>query len=87
MASTYAFLRLSNMPRTTASNRCLKVLANFLNGSRRLPVENLNSRLRNYFFLLRQLDTPYLSLLQFFLNHRTFQRSRRPNESAKVRKN
>jgi hypothetical protein len=40
-------------------------------------VENLNSRLRNYFFLRRQLGTPYLGLLQFFLNHRTFIRSRR----------
>lgn len=30
-------------------------------------VENLNSRLRNYFFLRRQLGAPYLDLLQFFL--------------------
>jgi len=34
-------------------------------------VENLNSRLRNYFFLRRQLGASYLHLLQFFLNHRT----------------
>jgi hypothetical protein len=40
-------------------------------------VENLNSRLRNYFFLRRQLGTDYLSLLQFFLNHRPLQRSDR----------
>jgi hypothetical protein len=39
--------------------------------------ENLNSRLRNYFFLRRQLGSGYLSLLQFFLNHRRFQRSER----------
>ena len=39
-------------------------------------VENLNSRLRNYFTLRRQLGGEYLSLLQFFLNHRTFLRSR-----------
>lgn len=39
-------------------------------------VENLNSRLRNYFTLRRQLGAQYLSLLQFFLNHRTFLRSR-----------
>ena len=39
-------------------------------------VENLNSRLRNYFFLRRQLAAPYLGLLQFFLNHRTFLRSK-----------
>jgi hypothetical protein len=37
--------------------------------------ENLNSRLRCYFFLRRQLGPDYLSLLQFFLNHRRFQRS------------
>jgi hypothetical protein len=38
-------------------------------------VENLNSRLRNYFFLRRQLGSDYLQLLQFFLNHRRFLRS------------
>jgi hypothetical protein len=38
-------------------------------------VENLNSRLRNYFFLRRQLGPEYLALLQFFLNHRRFLRS------------
>jgi hypothetical protein len=37
--------------------------------------ENLNSRLRGYFFLRRELGSGYLSLLQFFLNHRRFQRS------------
>jgi hypothetical protein len=39
-------------------------------------VENLNSRLRNYFFLRRHLGPNYLGLLQFFLNHRRFQRSK-----------
>ena len=38
-------------------------------------VENLNSRLRNYFFLRKQLGSEYLDLLRFFLNHRTFMRS------------
>lgn len=38
-------------------------------------VENLNSRLRGYFFLRRQLGADYLSLLQFFLNHRRLERS------------
>jgi len=38
-------------------------------------VENLNSRLRNYFFLRKQLGPDYLNLLQFFLNHRQFMRS------------
>ena len=38
-------------------------------------VENLNSRLRSYFFLRRQLGEDYLALLQFFLNHRRYLRS------------
>ena len=41
-------------------------------------VENLNSRLRNYFFLRKTLGSGYLELLQFFLNHRIFIRSSRP---------
>ncbi len=35
-------------------------------------VENLNSRLRNYFFLRQSLGDSYLSTLQVFLNHRCF---------------
>ncbi|MEO6322520.1 MAG: hypothetical protein ABIR56_17705 [Polaromonas sp.] len=46
-------------------------------------VENLNSWLRTYFTLRRQLGTPYLGLLQFFLNHRTFARSRCPERVGK----
>ena len=46
-------------------------------------VENLNSRLRGYFFLRRQLGGPYLELLRFFLNHRRFLRSRRPERVGK----
>lgn len=38
-------------------------------------IENLNSRLRTYFFLRRQLGEGYLDLLRFFLNHHKFQRS------------
>lgn len=38
-------------------------------------VENLNSRLRNYFTLRRHLGPDYLTLLQFYLNHRRFERS------------
>lgn len=38
-------------------------------------IENLNSRLRSYFFLRRHLDGDSLALLQFFLNHRRFVRS------------
>ena len=38
-------------------------------------VENLNSRLRNYFTLRKQLGNDYLELLRFFLNHRRFNAS------------
>ena len=37
--------------------------------------ENLNRRLSCYFFLRRELGPDYLSLLQFFLNHRRLERS------------
>lgn len=46
-------------------------------------VENLNSRLRNYFFLRKQLGPSYLNLLQFFLNHRQFMRSDVPEQVGK----
>ena len=46
-------------------------------------VENLNSRLRNYFFLRRSLGDDYLNLLQFFLNHRCFMRSLKPERVGK----
>ena len=46
-------------------------------------VENLNSRLRNYFFLRRDLCNGYLDLLRFFLNHHGFQRSRRTERANK----
>jgi hypothetical protein len=46
-------------------------------------IENLNSRLRNYFFLRRHLGPDYLALLQFFLNHRRFLRSERPERIGK----
>jgi len=38
-------------------------------------IENLNSRLRNYFTLRRMLGNDYLEILKFFLNHRRFMRS------------
>jgi hypothetical protein len=38
-------------------------------------IENINSRLRGYFCLRRELGADYLSLLQFFLNHRRLLRS------------
>ena len=46
-------------------------------------VENLNSRLRTYFFLRRQLGKDYLTLLQFFLNHRRDPRSEVPSRVGK----
>ena len=46
-------------------------------------VENFNSRLRNYFFLRKQLGSGYLDLLRFFLNHRTFGESRIPERVGK----
>lgn len=46
-------------------------------------VENLNSRLRNYFFLRRSVGDSYLSLLQFFCDHRCFLRSRVPERVGK----
>ena len=46
-------------------------------------VENLNSRLRNYFSLRKQLGKDYLTILQFFLNHRRFMRSEREERVEK----
>jgi hypothetical protein len=46
-------------------------------------IENLNSRLRNYFFLRKQLGGGYLQLLQFFLNHRRLLRSRQGGRQEK----
>jgi hypothetical protein len=46
-------------------------------------VENLNSRLRTYFTLRRELGPDYLTLLQFYLNHRRFPRSERPERVGK----
>jgi hypothetical protein len=46
-------------------------------------IENLNSRLRSYFFLRRHLGSEYLALLQFFLNHRRFLRSERSERVGK----
>jgi hypothetical protein len=46
-------------------------------------IENLNSRLRGYFFLRRHLGADYLALLQFFLNHRRFLRSEHPERVGK----
>ncbi len=46
-------------------------------------IENINSRLRSYFFLRREIGAGYLELLQFFLNHRRFLRSEHPERVDK----
>lgn len=46
-------------------------------------VENLNSRLRNYFFLRNNLGPEYLELLRFFFNHRRFTASEHPDRKGK----
>jgi hypothetical protein len=46
-------------------------------------IENLNSRLRGYFFLRRHLGGDDLTLLPFFLNHRRFLRSEHPERVGK----
>lgn len=49
-------------------------------------MSDLNSRLCRYFFLRRRLGDAYLSLLQFFLNHRVFICSRRAERVGKTPK-
>ena len=46
-------------------------------------IENFNSRLRNYFFLRKHLGTAYLDVLRFFLNHRAFLHTTRPERRGK----
>jgi hypothetical protein len=46
-------------------------------------IENINSRLRSYFCLRREIGSDYLVLLQFFLNQRRFLRSERPERVGK----
>jgi hypothetical protein len=45
--------------------------------------ENLNSRLRGYFQLWRQVGAGSLALLQFYVNHRRFPRSEHPERVGK----
>lgn len=45
-------------------------------------VENLNSRLRQYFFLRRHIGGGYLDLLRFYFNHRVYERSLRPERAG-----
>jgi hypothetical protein len=46
-------------------------------------VENVNSHLRNYFFLRRHLGSDYWHLLPFFLNHRRFLRREHPQRAGR----
>ena len=46
-------------------------------------VRNLNSRLRSFCFLQQALGKDYLTLLQFFLNHRRYWPSDDPSRVGK----
>ena len=46
-------------------------------------IENINSRLRSYFFLRKAFGQESLDLLQFYLNHKTFLRSEHPARVGK----
>jgi hypothetical protein len=46
-------------------------------------VENVNSRLRNYLFLRKEVGQNYLDLLRFYLNHHRFLRSEHPEREGK----
>ena len=46
-------------------------------------VENINSRIRNYFTLRKHLGNSYLEILRFFLNHRRFNASERAERVGK----
>lgn len=83
-----AYWKRWNLLRKKLADKFHRVVDAVVEAMKHIPrssslVENLNSRLRNYFFLRRQLGTPYLGLLQFFLNHRTFLRSRHPERVGK----
>lgn len=58
-----------------------KILKNIVRASS--VVENLNSRLRNYFFLRKSFGQASLDLLRFFLNHRAFMRSKHEDRVGK----
>jgi hypothetical protein len=61
----------------------LQILADHLHRASS-RVENLNSRLRNYFFLRRDIGSASLPLLRFFLNHRPYLRSAKPEHRGKT---
>ncbi|HHL18470.1 MAG TPA: hypothetical protein ENJ33_01905, partial [Thiothrix sp.] len=63
----------------------MKAIAQWRRGFHRASslVENLNSRLRQYFFLRRQIGGGYLDLLRFYFNHRVYERSQRPERTGR----
>lgn len=76
------------MLRTRLTWKFFDVQQAVLNAMRTTPrtssvIENFNSRLRNYFFLRKHLGPSYLELLRFFLNHRTFVHTTRPERHGK----
>jgi len=86
--SSNAYWQRWNLLRKKLAGKFQRVADAVVEAMKHIPrasslVENLNSRLRNYFSLRRQLGAPYLNLLQFFLNHRTFLRSHRPERVGK----
>ena len=64
-----------------ADRAALKIIADVVRASS--VIENINSRLRCYFFLRHQIGPAYLDLLRFFLNHRRFLRSEHPERVDK----
>ena len=46
-------------------------------------VENLNSRIRPYLFLRKNIGKEYLELLRFYLNHSRFLRSEHKERAGK----
>ena len=62
----------------------MKAIAQWRRGFHRTRslVENLNSRLRQYFFLRRQIGGGYLDLLRFYFNHRAYERSQRSERTG-----
>ncbi|MEE8057937.1 MAG: hypothetical protein V3T17_08885 [Pseudomonadales bacterium] len=46
-------------------------------------IENLNGRLRTYFYLRQDIGQGYLDLLRFFLNHKPFDKRNHPNRRSR----
>ena len=74
---------LSTMRRTVFLN-VMEAVEEWRKGFHRASslVENLNSRLRQYFFLRRNIGGGYLDLLRFYFNHRVYERSLRPERTG-----